>query len=167
MSLNMLAIHEAGHAVASVVLNLNLQVVTIEPRYDEKRGFLVPGFTGSLPTRPVTDEEKLIQSISGMLAEIKAETGTTAGILLKDLDDTFERAEDDIQTCDEIVVKLDAGSVNRSRQVLADAAILVEKYWDAIEAVAIVLEIHTTLDGACVSRIVEASGPEEGMVFTY
>ncbi len=77
--MNLLAIHEAGHTVASAILRLNLQFVTLE-RVPQAQipGFETVGHTLSLPGPDATTEDKLKLTLCGLFAEIKAQTGRRA-----------------------------------------------------------------------------------------
>src|SRR6267142_5171346 len=75
------AVHEAGHAVASIVLNLGLAAVTVDAGQIAKcpetnhSGFKTSGLTISVPISAITPKRRITLGLCGMLAEIKARTG--------------------------------------------------------------------------------------------
>jgi hypothetical protein len=147
------AAHEAGHAVAWSVLKLGLVAVTVDPtqiaKFPETAciGFNTSGLTISLPVSALTSEQKTTIGLCGMLAEIKARTGQTRLTDFDGVEEVLSRAQDDLQEIYETGV--DSGEA-------ADVAInLVERLWEAIEAVAIRLRIDKTLDADTVATIVE------------
>src|SRR5947199_8643386 len=79
-----LAIHEAGHAVASVILNLDLHAVTLHPPKETRDGFTTIGLTISFG-QSATDEQKLVLSACGIIAEVKARTEDSHGTLLREM----------------------------------------------------------------------------------
>jgi len=149
-----LAIHEAGHAVASAVLDLGLQVVTIEPPDETRLGFKTIGLTVSLPSA-VTDEQRLILSACGILAEIKAKTGEIAFTLFDGLPEILFRGEDDLAEIEKLLTRWEVTKTDSGEATLIEASRLVTNYWDTIVVVAHHLLESGTLLGADVRETIE------------
>jgi len=150
-----LAIHEAGHAVASVVLDLGLQAVTIEPPDENRFGFKTIGLTVSIPSA-VTDEQRLILSACGILAEIKARTGEVAFTLFDGLTEVLFRGEDDIAEIEKLLIRWEEKQKDSAELTfIEDATRLITNYWDAIVVVAHHLLESGTLLGEDVEATIE------------
>jgi hypothetical protein len=147
------AVHEAGHAVASIILNLGLVAVTVDAAQIAKlpetnrSGFKTSGLTISVPISALTPEQRITLNLCGVLAEMKARTGEARLTDFAGLKDTLDRAEDDLQEI--LALGVDSGEAG-------DAARgIVERHWEAIEVVALRLTTDKTLDADTVAGIVE------------
>ena len=149
------AIHEAGHAVASVVLGLGLQAVTINPP-EEKRsdGKITCGLTVSIPLSSVPLDKRFILSACGMLAEMKDKTKTATFIWFPGIKEILGRADDDLDEMETLATQL-KGDKPDPNEIFQAACRLVEDNWDAIVVVFYRLLQFTTLSGEDVRAIVD------------
>jgi hypothetical protein len=144
-----IAIHESGHAVASVVLGLNLQWVTLNPPVEPRNdGLVTIGLTCSLPNRSVSDEERFIIDICGLLAEAQAKD-----ISDEELSEAVDRSVDDLRSCEKVLPSL---TEEQAQLSVCRAASLVVTHWEAIRLVAVALEIGDTLTGEYVAGMVRS-----------
>lgn len=151
------AIHEAGHAVASVLLGLGLKSVSIVPD-GVSLGRTVPKDEGPREQEPGSDEwleACVVRALAGYEAERRAITPEKFGV---------ERVDnDDWDLAGDIVFSLGGESEGRRwillNRCLANARVLLARNWNKVETVADELLSREMLDESEVSTILEGVAP--------
>jgi ATP-dependent Zn protease len=155
------AYHEAGHAVAAVVMKIPLKRVTIVPEGDSSgtatlqepstrvRKQLNYGLSEG-PCAKDTIERRVVFVLAGDAAEKK---------LLRSCTDQVNN-ESDLRTAEELVQQIchsDEEYHAYFSLLLTRTLVLVDRNWSPIENVASALLERSTLSGRVVKRIVEES----------